>query len=140
MFNFHLNPPLYSQSCSDAIPFYCLCFIMQLCYLIRLYMFYGHSYPRICMMNTKISHSLGFASTIMTYVPISLTCYTSKLEFDFLLIFFFLSLVNSFVLMMWMTPQHTLFHLMKQKHAIWYPLQPGFIFLHSCVCVHWFVC
>ena len=87
------------------------------------------------MMNTKISHSLGFASTIMTYVPISLTCYTSKLEFDFLLIFFFLSLVNSFVLMMWMTPQHTLFHLMKQKHAIWYPLQPGFIFLHSCVCV-----
>lgn len=74
---------------------------MQLCYLIRLYMFYGHSYPRICMMNTKISHSLGFASTIMTYVPISLTCYTSKLEFNFLplwcdfFFFFLLSIVSS---------------------------------------------
>lgn len=35
-----------------------------------------------------------------------------------------------------MTPQHTLFLLMKQKHAIWYPLEPGFISFPACVCTH----
>jgi hypothetical protein len=48
-------------------------------------MFYGGSYPRICMMNRKMSHSRGFGSTIMKYVPRSLTCYTSKLAFNYLL-------------------------------------------------------
>lgn len=134
-------PPKYNSfeevKCNSETIFCCcsivLVIIGKLYWFIGLHMFYGGSYPRICMMNAKISHTLGFVNTIMKYVPRFLTSYSlSKHLIAYWKIFSLY--LNSFVLMMRMTPQHTLFLLMKQKHAIWYPLQPRFISFSACVC------
>lgn len=93
-------------------------------------MFYGGSYPRIYLMNMKILLgswvSLWSMSLDFSYVTLAakhlIACWKIIL---FTHQHFRLDDADD--------PQHILFHLTKQKHAMWYhPLEPWFISSSLC--------